>query len=499
MKSDRIESYVLIKRLAIGGMGEIFLAEKQGALGVEKRVVIKRILPDLAMDQQFTRSFEDEARVAMQLNHSNIVQVFDFGQDNGQLYLVSEYVEGADLGQVLTILKNQGRKLPISLALGVLIRMSAALSYAHKKKDRNNNPLRIVHRDVNPSNVLISFNGDVKLTDFGIAKFEARKARTLPNQIKGKVMYLAPEMIAGHGVDHRADIFSLGSMAYEILCGEHPFSGKNEGEIIDRIRHSKHIRLEEKAPELPVTLAKIVENCLERDPDRRYQDMDDLQKDLTDYLFASHTVMSDSDIGKFLVKLLDKGSVAPQKVKSNNPRTITVVNKRDHRRLKLFFATGFAGVLAILAGLYTFWPEQHRVVMPSDMMIRMPVVTIQSLGRRGTSALSQMAEPVKIVDKKPEIPVRKKIHVTIRQPSRPLSQVIFRFFPARASVLIDGQDVVADGNNIITQKVTAGRHHILVLDTVSGKRRLVDFSIGPDKKLNLGTLSVTGKSVTGNE
>lgn len=494
MSVDRIKSYVLIKRLAIGGMGEVFLAEKKGVLGVDKKVVIKRILPDLARDQRFIRSFEDEARVAMQLNHSNLVQVFDFGQDNGQLYLVSEYVEGADLGHVLTLLKNQGRKLPISLALGVLIRMAAALSYAHKKTDNNGRPLKIVHRDVNPSNVLISFNGDVKLTDFGIAKFEARKARTLPNQIKGKVMYLAPEMISGNNVDHRADIFSLGSMAYEILCGKHPFSGKNEGEIIDRIRHSKHRPMNEECHDLPMVLVKIVEKCLERDPDRRYQDMDDVQQALTNYLFASHTVLTDSDIGKFLVRLMDTREKTLKKAESGGHRTITVVNRHDHRLRKILIRAGALGVVAILAlAVVLFWPARLPKAGHQVMSVRAPVVYTQSLARRGMAVLdSKAVVPVKKISTKPKNVV-KKMQVSIRHTPQPMSRVIFRFFPARAIVLIDGRDVAVNGNNIVRQKISTGRHHIVVLDQVSGKQKQVDFSIGPDKELNLGTLSATGK------
>ncbi len=482
-------------------MGEIFLAEKRGALGVGKKVVIKRILPDLAQDRQFTRGFEDEARVAMQLNHSNIVQVFDFGQEDGQLYLVSEYVEGADLAQVLTLLKNQDRHLPLNLALGILIRVAAALDYAHKKTGDNGEPLRIVHRDVNPSNVLISFSGDVKITDFGIAKFEARKSRTLPNQIKGKVMYLAPEMITGHDIDMRADIFSFGSMAYEMLCQEHPFSGGNEGEVIDRIKHVRYTPLNERRRDLPMALVKIVEKCLQRDPGMRYQDMAAVQQELTNYLFASHTVLTDSDIGHFLARIMGKDVEQSDVVEGTvRHRTLTVRKKRRVLDYKGWLMTGVAGVLLLVA-MVVLLRRRPVEVKPKPavhpFILRQPALSAQTFGRRSIVLVvpSELQKPTntnKNVHPRVGKAPKKRINVTIRQPVRPAAKVVFRFFPARANVLIDGKDIDTKGNNIVTWEVGPGRHHIVVLDTVGGGSRRVNFDAKAGQQVNLGTIAVTG-------
>ena len=215
--------YQLLDLLARGGMAEVFKAKSHGVEGFEKILVIKRILPELSRNPQFVEMFINEAKIAVTLSHANIVQVFDLGRADETYFIAMEYVPGYDLGTVLRWERKLGQRLPQELAVYMLSELAKGLDYAHRRRDSELRPLGIVHRDVSPENVLLSYEGEVKLTDFGIARSRAsvHGLRDLP---PGKFAYLAPEQARGEDVDARADLFALGAVLYEALTGVRPLA-----------------------------------------------------------------------------------------------------------------------------------------------------------------------------------------------------------------------------------------------------------------------------------
>jgi len=228
--------YVLKRRLAAGGMGEVYLGEVQGAANFTKRVAIKRILPHLARTPGFETKFIDEAHVMVQLHHGNIVPVLELGDDAGELYLVMEYLPGRDLRAVLQRLRSAGRPCPIDLAAWLLCEVCDALDYAHRKTGNDGQPLQIVHRDVSPSNVMLGASGEVKLLDFGIARARGSMHQSISGTLQGKFAYMSPEQAEGLSVDARSDIFSAGLVLYELLTGVRPLEGDSETETLRRVR-----------------------------------------------------------------------------------------------------------------------------------------------------------------------------------------------------------------------------------------------------------------------
>ncbi|MCB9632312.1 MAG: serine/threonine protein kinase [Sandaracinus sp.] len=253
------------ERLGAGGMAETFVAVRRGPGGFEQRVCLKRILPHLAEDPEIRRLFEQEAHLSAQLSHANVVQLLDYASEGDRPHLVFELIEGTDLRQLHHALRDEGQPLTTGLVAHVALEVASALAYAHSQG--------VVHRDVSPSNVLLSLAGEVKLTDFGIAKaFFGTPRLTRSGAVKGKVPYIAPEYAQTGKADTRADQFSLGVMIYELLVGERPFRGKSDVEILERIISGSHDPLLERAPHVPPELATIVERMLSVEPDARFPD-----------------------------------------------------------------------------------------------------------------------------------------------------------------------------------------------------------------------------------
>jgi len=227
--------YYLTKRIAYGGMAELFRARRRtGVEGFEKILAIKKILPHLSSDRDFITMFINEAKIAAQLSHENIVQIFDFGKFEESYYLAMEYVWGNSLKAIQTKAQEQG--LPLNLALYTISRACMGLDYAHRKKGTGSETLDIVHRDISPQNILVSYEGEVKLVDFGIAKAAFQSAETKSGVFKGKIPYMSPEQVMGGHIDRRSDIFSLGIVLYELLTGQRLFQGVSEFEIIEKVK-----------------------------------------------------------------------------------------------------------------------------------------------------------------------------------------------------------------------------------------------------------------------
>jgi len=277
---QRFGKYVLLRRIAVGGMAEIFKAKVGGAEGFEKDLVIKRILSHFNEDPTFVQMFVDEARLTAKLQHPNVVQIFDFDIQDGQYYIAMEYIEGKDLGDLLTAAKEQGDKLSVTQVAFIATEVAKGLQHAHTKEDKGQ-LLNIVHRDVTPSNVMITFNGDVKLMDFGIAKATQRSTKTQAGAVKGKVAYMAPEQARGKNVDGRTDIFALGVVMWEMLTERSLFLGDADYETIVNV-----LKMEVAAPstfnsEVPRDLDLIILKCLAKEPEDRWPNAEALVGELT--------------------------------------------------------------------------------------------------------------------------------------------------------------------------------------------------------------------------
>ncbi len=267
---ERLGPYRILRSIGLGGMGEVYLARLERASGFEKRVAIKRARPELAADPQFMELFEAEARLAAALTHRHIVQIFDFGHDEGAAWIAMEYVQGVDLKAVMD---EQRGALPPGMAVEIGLACARALDYAHRASDSRGRPLGLVHQDVSPQNVLLSFEGDVKLADFGIA--QATVHRPAEGGLRGKYAYMTPEQVSGERPDARSDQFSLGIVLYEMLSGQRAFFSKEGSEsILDRVRAAApQAPLASCAPTLAPELVAVVERAMARDPEARFSDL----------------------------------------------------------------------------------------------------------------------------------------------------------------------------------------------------------------------------------
>jgi serine/threonine protein kinase len=270
-KREVFGDYQLQRRLGVGGMAETHEALRRGPGGFEQRVCLKRILPTFAGDDDFVRLFLREARLSALLHHGHIAQVLDFGIIDGTHYLTLELIDGSDLGAVLLHLRRRGEALTPELTSYVAFALGAALDFAHAT-DEHGDATGIIHRDVSPSNVLLSRAGEVKLADFGIAKAINHPGSIQSRALKGKIPYMAPEYALGQRCSARSDLFSLGVLLYECLAGFRPFDGEHDLQTLDRARNGRRRPLREAAPHAPVTLVDAIEPLLAPEPAERPRD-----------------------------------------------------------------------------------------------------------------------------------------------------------------------------------------------------------------------------------
>ncbi len=287
MSSDEpFGKYRLQKRLAFGGMAEIFLASLRGVEGFAKRVVLKRILPQFSSDPAFIQMFIDEAVVAGRLSHPNVVQVYDFGAVDGIYYIAMEYVDGPDLRSLLRRAKALGRPLSFAEVATIGEGVARGLAYVHSACDDELGPLNIVHRDISPHNIMLSRTGDVKVMDFGIAKAVARATRTGTGMIKGKLAYMAPEQAAGQPLDGRCDQFALGLVMWECLTGQRLFDGASDLEIMRKVVACEVRPVRGLRPDVPELLEGVVMRALAPEREKRYADLSLLESELSRFRFS---------------------------------------------------------------------------------------------------------------------------------------------------------------------------------------------------------------------
>jgi len=280
---DRLGKYDLIRQIAIGGMAELYLARTVGIEGFEKLSVIKRILPQFATNATFVNMFLNEARLAATLHHPNVAQVYDIGVEDGDYFFAMEYVHGEDLDRISSQSNEQGVPISLDAALTLVAGLCAGLHYAHEKIGPDGTPLQIVHRDVSPSNVLVSYDGAIKLVDFGIARGAAGKPTTRGG-LKGKITYMSPEQCrADLAIDRRSDIYAVGTVLYELTTGRTPFSGETEYAVLNQIVNSDVPPPTGFVPDYPPALEKILLRALAREPAHRYTTAVELQGALEDF------------------------------------------------------------------------------------------------------------------------------------------------------------------------------------------------------------------------
>ena len=304
----KLGRYELVHRIAVGGMGEIYLARVRGTAGFEKSVIIKTILPHLAEEEEFVDKFLDEGRIVVNLTHGNIVPVFDMDEVDGEYFIAMEYVPGRDLRDIVKRLRDRGETMPPELAAYIISEVCEGLGYAHRKTDGDGQSLDIVHRDVSPSNVLLSTDGEVKIIDFGIARAADRRAKTVSGRIQGKCCYMSPEQASGEQIDHRSDIFSAGLVLYELLTTVRPFDADSDLKSLDLVRACEFDPPSVLEAEVPDGLDAIIDRALAREPDERYQEIDQMHVDLMDFLVSRGRAVTSGDVAAFLDDLFPEGA-----------------------------------------------------------------------------------------------------------------------------------------------------------------------------------------------
>jgi serine/threonine protein kinase len=284
----RLGKYQLLRRLATGGMAEVFLAKTDGPMGFEKLLVIKRILPHLAEDPQFVDMFLGEAKLAAQLNHPNLVQIFDFGEAEGSYFIAMEYIDGPNLRLLVARSRDAQIPIPFSLAARIVSQAAEGLAYAHDFRGHlTNEPLHLIHRDVSPDNILVSRSGAVKLVDFGIAKARGQSHHTQVGTVKGKVAYMAPEQLRGEPLDRRVDLYGLGVVLYELCTGRMPFDANSDASMVRAVLYETAIPATERVPNLPLPLQNILARLLAKKREDRYADCGSLHADLERFTHQS--------------------------------------------------------------------------------------------------------------------------------------------------------------------------------------------------------------------
>ena len=320
---DRFGPYELLDKIGEGGMAEVWKARATGAAGFQRILVVKKILPMFAKNKAFIDMLVAEAKLCSALHHPNIVPIFDLGVIDGIYYVTMEHVDGVDLLQVLQRAARRQMRVPTEVALFVAGEVARGLAYAHAAVDHEGRPLNIIHRDVSPANVMVGTRGEVKLTDFGVARADLeietrRGAASIVRHdgLKGKLSYMSPELVSGGEIDHRSDIFAVGTLIYEMLTLKRLFMGKSELQTMANVRKARITRRIERHDYIPRPVQDIIRTALAREPSARYQNAGELYDAIQDYLFEARLRIGPSAVARFVVDLFPERAprVAPPRV-----------------------------------------------------------------------------------------------------------------------------------------------------------------------------------------
>ena len=321
--------YQLLFMLGQGGMGEVHLAKLSGAAGFEKLCIVKTILPQMQGDPQFVDRFHHEARVLLHLTHSNIAQVYDMGEVDGTLYMAIEYVPGVDLARVQSRAARARAAIPVPIALYLGQRIAEALGYAHRKTGPDGAPLGIVHRDVSPQNIMVSYEGEVKVIDFGLAKSAARSKHTLPSTVMGKLGYMSPEQAMAQPLDHRSDIYSAGIVLWELIAGRPLFEGGTMAEMVVKMANPTIPSLRSANPDVSAGLDQVVMRALAADPAARFSRADDFGRALNELAVREGLTIGSEDVGNYVRAMCPEEFAAERALQSK----LSIMRKRGSANL----------------------------------------------------------------------------------------------------------------------------------------------------------------------
>lgn len=303
--------YELLRRIDVGGFAEVFEARVRGVMGFEKRVAIKRVLPHISEDRQMVEMFIAEAKIAVQLQHPNVAQIFDLGRVEDSYFIAMEFVEGRDLHAIWKRLGEARAAMPPEAVVYVFDKVCDALHYAHFAQSPDGRPLQIIHRDVSPKNILVSSSGEVKVIDFGLAKATGRGIHTQVGIVKGKLAYMSPEQSRGHELDRRSDVYAVGICMWEMLTGKRLFLRKSDIDTLQAVQIGDTVPPNRVNPAVPPALNAIVMHALTPDRDQRYSTAMALQEDLRAFVEQTGAFYRGSDLRDFLHRLFPPEPVAP--------------------------------------------------------------------------------------------------------------------------------------------------------------------------------------------
>jgi serine/threonine-protein kinase len=305
---SHVGKYQLVSKLATGGMAEVYLAKAAGPMGFEKTLVLKRILPHLAEDPQFVEMFLGEAKLAAQLNHPNIVQIFDFGESEGAYYLAMEYIDGPNLRTLSKKARAVGVELPPAACAKIIASACEGLAFAHDFMDPDTGePLGLIHRDISPDNILMSRQGAVKVVDFGIAKAANQSHKTQTGLIKGKIAYMPPEQLQARPLDRRVDVYALGVVLYELLTGQKPFDATTDVSMMQAILFEPLVPAASRRPDLPRPLVQIVDRAMAKVREHRYPDCRAFQADLEHFILSTGEPVGAYQLSQLVAQVSGEG------------------------------------------------------------------------------------------------------------------------------------------------------------------------------------------------
>jgi serine/threonine protein kinase len=381
--------YTLLRRLAVGGMAEIYLAKALGLGGFEKLAALKLVHPHLSADPQFVRMLIDEAKILVLLTHANIAQVFDLGCIDGTYYISMEYVDGIDVHGLQSAAKRLGRELPIAVCCFLVIEMLNGLDYAHRKRDLSGNPLGIVHRDISPHNVVVSRAGEVKLVDFGIAKTNLRVEGTEVGVIKGKYGYMSPEQAWADPTDRRSDVFSAGVLLYELMTGSAVYAAASVAELLGKVRRAEILPPSRHRADISEQLSEIVMKALALEPSDRFQSANEMADALREFLYRGAQAFSGARLARYVVELLeaDEKLAAESAKRADQTGGLHALRREDFLRSDA--SVIFAAADSTRATRNEAPPGRPRLLRESDRA----VPTSRSVGEADTLPLPMPSSP----------------------------------------------------------------------------------------------------------
>jgi serine/threonine-protein kinase len=512
---ERLGKYQLVRKLATGGMAEVFLARAEGPMGFAKKLVVKRILPQYSEDEGFVSMFLGEAKLAAELNHPNVVQIFDFGQTDGRYFIAMELIDGPNLRVLNNAARAAGAAIGFEYCARLVASAAEGLHYAHELKDGAGRPLNLVHRDISPDNILVSRQGTVKVVDFGIAKANTSPNLTRSGVLKGKMAYMPPEQLGRKNLDRRVDIYALGVVLYELVTGSMPFDATSEVSIIQAVMSESPLeRVSVRRGDVPRQLEDIITKCLDKNRDYRYATGRELQVDLERFILTSGHPITTGELSELVSKLIppfpsDTDIPAPPNkatpVQEGMPLDKTFqrdqsgagdISKTDLSKAEVAARTGpgaggggsrgaimaLAGAIALAVLAVGVW---FVVKKPTDGGGGITVVEAPDAGSQVAVKVPPPVEAkdaaveVAVVDAGAPVPVAvvdagEQHHVVTPGVQHVL--VEFRIRPF-AVVYVDGKQIGETPFDPV--KLTTGKHKIRLVNTKLSKDVAVDFVVKP--------------------